>query len=163
MLRQKQKQTRFIKRVLYTLKKGYGFPITFYKIVSEGYDLETGKRTPDIEYKKIKRAIILPATAMSKFEYDLAYIAAAKNFTYGGLYGTATRKIIIDARDLDGFEIKTKDYFIWDEKRWEVAQVTDLEYQTAFLIVGKMVEGSPRYMIEDFNVESTFQFTQEVS
>lgn len=158
-----QKQTRFIRRVLYSLKRGYGFPLTLHKIVSETYDRETGKRTAVIQIRKIRRAIILPSTLQSKFDYDLAYVASNRNFTYGGTYDTSLRKVIIDARDLGDFEIELEDYFIYNGRRYQVSKIDEFEFQTAFLIIGKEVKGTPRYLIEEIALEDTLQFTQEVT
>lgn len=159
----RQKQTRFIRKLLYTLKKNFGFPITFYTITGETLDYETGKKTPTTIYKEVKKVIVLPGDLQRKFEYDLTFVAANRNFTYGGFYDTATRRIIVDAQDLDDFKIEMGSYYIWDEKRWEVARVFDLEYKTAYLIIGKLVEGTTRYMIKDINIESTLQLTQQAT
>lgn len=150
------KQTRFIRRVVYTLKRAYGFPVTFYKITSDTLNLETGTRSPVREYKKVEQVIILPSNLQREFE------VAVKNFTYGGFYDTAIRKIIVDIPDLEGFEIEIDDYFIWDSKRWQVAQIFDLEYETSVLVIGRMVKGTKRYAIEDANVESTLQLTHNI-
>jgi len=154
----KQKQTRFIQGVLYSLKRGYGFPITLHRILSESLNVETGQRSIEIEHLKIKRAIILPAELQRKFERD----SLNKDFSYGALYDTAIRKIIIDVRDLGDFKIEIDDYFIWDGKRWQVNEIVDLEYNTAYLIIGRLVEGAPRYMIESVDLESNLQLGQEV-
>ena len=154
----KQKQTRFIRSVLYSLKRGYGFPIILHKIVSESLNTETGKRISVIKSIKIKKAIVLPAEIQRRFERD----STSTDFSYGAFYDTAIRKIIIDVKDLDDFKIELNDYFIWDEKRWEVSEIVDLEYQTAYLIIGKLVEGAPRYMIEEVALESDLQLNQEI-
>lgn len=157
-----QKQTRFIRRVLYNLKRLYGFTLTFHKVSAEAYNRETGERTATIEIRKIKRAILLPTKLLSKFEYDLAFIAAGRNFTYGGTYNTSTRTVIIDARDLGDFEIEIDDYFIFEERRWQVSQIQDFEFQTAFVITGKEVKGTPRYLVEEIALEDTLQLSEAV-
>lgn len=162
MFQLRRKQTAFIRRVLYSLKRAYGFPVTFCKIEDEDLDLETGKRSPTISYIKIRKAIVLPATLQQKFEYDLAFIAANRNFTYGGFYNTSLKRIIVDARDLGSFVFEIGNYFIYEEKRWEIAQIKEFDFQTAFDIIGREVKGTPRYMVEDFRIETTLQFTQTV-
>lgn len=154
-----QKQTRFIRKLLYTLKKGYGFRVTFYKITSETINLETGERTPVITYQKVNKVIILPAELQRQFESNVQ----TKPFKYGGYYDTAIRKLIVDPRDLGDFEIEDGDYYIWEGKRYEVSKTFDLENQSAILVLGRNVEGSIRYMIQDVSIESTIQFTQVVA
>ena len=159
-----QRQTRFIRKLLYSLKKEFGFPVTFHKL-TETYNLETGARTPTIEIKKVNRVIVMPDALQRKFEYDLAFIAAAKNFTYGGFYDTSLRRIIVDRQDLEGFELELGMYFIWSEKRWEIAKIVEFELQTGFIIFARMVEGATRYQVSEMNLESSlvFEHEQEVS
>lgn len=154
----RRKQTRFIRTLLYTLKKGYGFPITLHKVTGESLNMQTGKRTPTIVTQKVNKAIILPATAQLKFEYG----GISPNFKYGALFDTSLRQVIIDAQDVVNFEIETDDYFIWDGERWQVAKVTNMEYGTGYTIIARMVEGSPRHMVECVNLESQIQLTSTV-
>ncbi len=155
----RRKQTGFIRKLLYTLKRGYGFPITLHKIESETHDYETGEREPTIITQKINRAIMLPGHMQRKFESD----SLPTGFRYGAFFDTSTKKIIIDAADLGTFNIEISDYIIWNAKRWEVAQFQELEYQTAYVIFVRMVEGTIRHMVEEINLETNLQLTQEVS
>lgn len=154
----RKKQTAFIKKMLYTLKRGYGFPVTLHKITDEARDYETGKRVPTIITQKIQRAIILPATLQRVFESD----STPTGFKYGALFDTSLRQVIIDASDLDTFNIEINDYIVWNEKRWQVSQVNELEYQTAYNVLIKAVEGAVRHMIEEVAIETNLLLTQEV-
>jgi hypothetical protein len=152
-----QRQTRFIRKLIYTLKRGYGFPVTFYKVTDETLNLETGERTPTIEYKKVNKTIILPSELQRKFETD----SVSKSFNYGAYYDTALRKVIIDTRDLADFNIDVDDYFIVDGERFTVGRVFNLYNGTAFLVIGRQVEGGIRYAITDITIESTLELDQE--
>ena len=152
-----RKQTRFIRKILYTLKRGYGFTITLHKITDETRDYESGKLTTTIVTKKIKRAIILPATIRRQYEQT------SPGFKYGGLFDTGTRQIIIDATDLDNYVIEVDDYIIWNGKRWQVAEIQILEYQTAYVISVRMVEGVIRHMVEEIAIETNLQLISELS
>ncbi len=155
----RRKQTAFIRKILYTLKRGYGFPITLHKITDETHNYETGKKVPTIITKKINRAIILPATLRRVFESD----SLPTDFKYGALYNSSLRQVIIDANDLDDFEIEINDYLIWNEKKWQVSQVQELEYQTAYNLLIKMVEGTIRHMVEEVSLETNLQLSQTVA
>jgi len=120
--------------------------------------MQTGKRTPTIVTQRVNKAIILPATAQLKFEHG----GIDSNFKYGGLFDTALRQVIIDAQDVVNFEIETDDYFIWDGERWQISKVTDMEFETGYTLVARMVEGSPRHMVECVSLESQLQLTSEV-
>ncbi len=153
----RRKQTRFIRKILYTLKKGFGFTVTLHKVTDESLNFETGQRTPTIITKRIEKAIILPATRQMKFENQPA------DFKYGGLFTTALRQVIIDKQDVLNFEIEVDDYFIWNAKRWQVSKIDSLEYETAFTLTVRMVEGAVLHMVEEIALESQIQFSQEVS
>jgi len=157
-----RRQTRFIRKTLYSLKREFGFPVTFHKLI-ETYNLETGARTPTIEIKKVNRVIVMPDALQRKFDYDLAYIAAAKNFTYGGFYDTSLRRIIVDRQDLGNFELELGMYFIWSEKRWEIAKIVEFELQTGFIVFARAVEGVIRYKVSEMNLESSLVFEHEQS
>lgn len=158
MIQSQKRATRFIQRVIYTLKRLYGFTLTLHKVSSEDLDRKTGQRTATIQICKIKRAIILPSVLQTKFEHDLIQ----NNFAYGGLYDSSLRKVIIDARDLGDFEIEMDDYFIFEEKRWDVSKIDAFEFDTAFLIVGKEVKGTPRYLIQEIALEDNFQLAETI-
>ncbi|KKN11706.1 hypothetical protein LCGC14_1023780 [marine sediment metagenome] len=153
-----QKQTRFIRKLIYTLKKGYGFQVTFYKVTNETLNLETGARTPTIIYQKVNKAIILPSDLQRKFESD----STDKGFNYGAYYDTALRKLIVDPRDLGDFNIDTDDYFIVEGERFQVVRAFKLYNSTAILVLGRHVEGSKRYMITDAHIESTLIVEQTI-
>lgn len=155
----RRQQTVFIRKMLYTLKRGYGFPITLHKITDETHNYETGKRVPTILTQRIERAIILPATLRRIFESD----SLPTDFKYGALYDSSLRQVVIDADDLNDFEIEINDYLIWNEKRWQVSQVQELEYQTAYNILIKMVEGTIRNMVEEVSLETNLQLSQEIT
>ncbi len=154
-----RRQTRFIRKLLYSLKKEYGFDITFHKMIEQTLDTELGTSEQTFEIKRVKRAIILPDNKQSTFEYDLAFIAAAKNFTYGGSYDTSLRKIIVDKQDLGTYEIEIRDYVIWNEKRWEVAKISSFELETGFIVHVRLVEGTIRYMVTEQSLESSVVFS----
>jgi len=119
--------------------------------------LETGQREPVISYNKVDKVIILPSVLQRQFETD----TLSKDFHYGNYFDTALRRLVVDPRDFSDIDIN--DYFLWEGNRYQVAQVHDLENNAALLVIGRFVEGSIRYSINDFHVESTLQLTQDIS
>jgi hypothetical protein len=115
---------RFIKNVLYTLKREYGFAINIVWKVSDAPNYRTGKRNVAQDSVSVDRAIVLPASTQRDFVYDLTFIASNKNFTYGGLFDKNRRRVFIDKSDLPtDFEIKIGYYLIIKGKRFEVKEV----------------------------------------
>jgi hypothetical protein len=162
MIQPRRKATRHIRKVLYSLKKEYGFAVTFYNVTSEDVDYKTGVRENVTDHLNVRKVIILPRNLKQKFEFDLAYVAAGKNMTYGGLYNTGTRKLIVDRRDVGDFEIKVDGYFTWENQRYQIAEVEDFELNTGWVIVGRVVEGAVRNKIVDLKAESPLTFAQEI-
>jgi hypothetical protein len=143
--------------MIYALKREYGFEITLHKITAESHNYETGARTPTIQTQKINRAILLPGHLQRRNEQT------DPGFKYGGYYDTSTRQVMVDADDLGDFEIEVDDYFIWNEKRWQVSETFPYELDTAFILIVRMVEGSPRHMVSEIALENVLTLTHEAT
>jgi len=155
----------FVRRVLYSLKRQYGFSLDIYRRTAGEADLKTGKMVGKKRQKfSIVKAIVLPTILARKFSYDLSYIAANKNFTYGGFYDINSRIVIIDAIDLpQDFEfIIDTDYVVYDSKRYDIKTAEMLEQRQGFLLNIKATEGSTAFEILDEKVLSTFGLSQAV-
>jgi len=111
---------REIKKVLYKLKRQFGTPCT---MLAETYstDFATGVQATTVTYEQtVNRAIVLPRGLTRVFSYDLSFIAANKNFTYGGLYDINTRNIIIDAGDVTGFDPQIPNIIVIASRRYNI-------------------------------------------
>lgn len=139
---QPQKNTRFIAKVLYRLKRRYGAKVTFVRD-TETLNTKTGKKTVSKATWDFRFAIILPNAHSQKFVYDLSYIAGNKNFTMGAILDTGHRKLILDAKDAGTYEPQLRDYFTYDNERWVVTNVQTFELNTGYMITGQRTEGSP--------------------
>lgn len=125
-----------IKRVIYNLKRRFGESLSVVRPGSRTPNLSTGVITSGEDTSiSVGKAIILPGKAERKFSYDLSFIAANKNFTYGGFYDVDQREIIIDAKDLGAFVPKISDHILWRTKKHEVKQVSEFGNDAAYLIV----------------------------
>ena len=128
----------FISRVLYRLKRRYGATVDLIWRTSSTVDRETGLKTVEKDSIRLQRVIVLPSQVHREFSYDLAYIAAAKNFTYGGFFDTTERRFIVDTRDLPpDFEIKVGYYLVYDRVRYDVKTVEKFEDARAFFLTAK--------------------------
>ena len=128
----------FISKVLYRLKRRYGASVDILRRTSSVVDRETGLKTVQTRLIRLRRVIVLPAQLAREFSYDLAYIAAAKNFTYGGFFDTTERRFIVDTKDLPtDFEIEIGDYFVYDQVRYDVKTSERFEDARAFFVQAK--------------------------
>ena len=133
-----------MKRILYSLKHMFGQEIEIVWQSSNTRNLETGIKTVAKDSVMVRRGIVLPSKIKTSFSYDLAFIAAAKNFTYGALFDETRRRFIFDRSDLpSGFEIKTHYYLVVGGVRYDVEQVEEFEQNSGYLVIGKQVTDQP--------------------
>lgn len=134
---------RFIQSVVRTLKRRLGEQVILVNQNAAGTpDYTTGVRTGRTESSKtIRKAIVQQARNGRKFSYDLSYIAANKNFTYGGFYDSSTRTVLIDNKDLGVFVIDLDTTVTYNSKQYEVKEVAEYEGNVATLLTIVKTEG----------------------
>ncbi len=133
-------QLRFISTVLYRMKRRYGLPVNFVKIISEDIDIKTGVKTLQRVSLALPRVIPLPSTVKREFFYDLAYITGNKDFTYGATTLSHTRKFLIDAQDLGSWVLQIGDALIYDGKRYDIVEIDESENSRAYVVTAKESE-----------------------
>jgi len=105
------RQARQMRQLLYPLKRERGESIQIHQIDDNDLNLTSGAITKTYQTHRVKKAIVLPVGIARTFVYDLAYIAANKNFTSGGLFDKLFTTVIIDLPDLPtGIVISLDDY-----------------------------------------------------
>ncbi len=130
---------RQISSIIYRLKREFGLPATL-RVVDDAYNIETGAVTPSNTGYTIARAIILPRRSIRDFVYDLSFIAANKNFTYGGLFDGDRRAIIIDAKDLPAGVRPTQDMIIiFDAEQYDILEVQRAENDRGYILICRHV------------------------
>lgn len=155
--------TRFIKDILYSLKRDYGDQIRYIVLNQSELVVETGKRNIQKTAYQID-AIILPRKLQRKFIQDIGYLAANKNFTYGALNDYSEMKFIIDCDDLPrDLDINFDGYVVYNGKRYEKTEFELLEHKVAFLLTAKAMEGGKPYDVQSIKVGNSFQLQQGVS
>jgi len=157
-----KRRTRFINNTIYSLKRRYGGKVTFHRD-SETLNTETGKKVVVKQVWKFKKAIVLPYDQSQRFSYDLSYIASNKNFTYGAIFDTSMRRVILDSRDTGEYEPQQRDYFTMDNRRWDVIDVRKFEFDTGYMVTGQEVTGAPTREVHEEKARNRAIFSQEVS
>ena len=126
---------RQISVILYRLKRNYPAKVILKKTVVSNTDLETGNVARRHQDVTIKRAIVLPERRIPDFIYDLSYVAANKNFTYGGLFGSSTRLVIIDTKDIPkDYIVEEGDEVIFDNKVHALKLITDTSDKRGYIL-----------------------------
>ncbi|MEK0345835.1 MAG: hypothetical protein QQN65_03250 [Nitrosopumilus sp.] len=91
---------KFAIRTIKSFIRDYGVTVFWITLNNIATDLVTGDVTPDETKVKIKKAVLMPETLARKFSYDLSYIAANKNFVYGGFYDRGDGALIFLSKHL---------------------------------------------------------------
>lgn len=138
------KQHRYIRNILYNLKKVFGQPLTLYKFVSKTRDIDSGLITRLFFVNTISRAVIFPDVMTRDFVYDLAYIAANKNFTTGAFFDRTDRQILIDNHDLTlNVPVQINDCISFDGNLYDVKRCEELEESRATVVLVTRILTTP--------------------
>ncbi len=112
----------FTIRTIRSFIRDYGTAVSWVVVDGSTRDLDTGALTNIETIHKIKKALPMPETVTRKFSYDLSYIAANKNFVYGGFFDREDLSMIFLTRDLPG-EYSLNDEVIHNETRFIVHEI----------------------------------------
>jgi len=152
---------RIMSNIIYNLKRR-GFRIELYRDIPGVADRKTGITPVTRQKQVIRKAAVLPATLDSKFSYDLSYVAANKNFTYGGILDINTINILIDERDLS-WSLTTTDYVIFEEIKYHIRIINNVPGLGFIGLVCTAVIGEPKNQIVEVAVEELLQFTETLA
>jgi len=157
-----QNKLRFIRRVLYRLKRSYGISVYLYKIDSVT-DYDTGNITETYTNVKINKALAEPTREVRSFVYDLAYISANKDFTMGGFFDTSDRIVVLDSKDIPSTwgEIDNNQFLMIQNQRFDIKEVQEYENNSAIVLVCRMTKGA--YLTHLINVISVMSLDQAIS
>jgi hypothetical protein len=99
----------------------------------------------------------MPALTMRKLFQGISYLSASKPFASLGGEGWdgTTRAFIIEGRDLPGHTWEVEDWIVYRDKRYDVAEVEELEHDSGWLVIGKMVRGVVPERVIHMNVVSS--------
>lgn len=138
---------RIFKNLLYRMKMQYGFTATLTKMdtTTNAFNPQTGVETSNDTDYTIKKVVELSRHEQRDFEYDLAYIAAGKNFTYGAYYDEGKKLLIFEKRQLrnstdDGFyDIKIEDRVKIDNEDgtaevYKIMDITRLKANMGYIV-----------------------------
>jgi len=133
------------KGIIYKLRRDWGLEVTLYRPISSTQNLQTGELSRGFQVVTIKNAPVLPANLDRTFIYDLAYIAASKNFTEGAFFDRKTRSVILDVRQLPkGFEPTLDDFLVFKTQKYEIILIQFIEEFAAFRLGILAIENQRR-------------------
>jgi len=130
-----QNNLREIRIILYRLKRNFGLPAIIRRPLTSIQDVTTGQITRTFLDIPIKKVIILPTKDLRNYIYDLAFIAASKNFTEGGLFDEKVRAMIIDIKDAPkGFVLTMNDHIVFETRRYEIKSFELAEHNQGWVL-----------------------------
>lgn len=139
-----QNNAREITKVIYHLKMRWGFTLTYLEPTSQTQNPRTGEISRTYTQHTIKRAVVLPTNLHRSFVYDLAYIAAGKNFTEGAYFDKNLKRIIIDTKEFpSGFKPDTNHHMEFDGGRYEIRAIQIFEDRRSYVFSVEGVLNSP--------------------
>ena len=144
-------RNREMSDVLYYLKHQLGIDAQLYRISTDSVNRATGEKTISRTTIKIKRMIVFPVRSIMKFQQTISYLAANKNFTYGGEFKIGDRELIIDQRDLPtrNYELSMSDYIVFDGKRYNIVDTIALDFRKGWYIHGRQTQEQKTYQLID--------------
>lgn len=128
-MRKRRKNEQFMRHLIYDLKRDYGFPVIIVKTLSVSMDLESGVKQTVLDYRTVKRAVFLPARIFRSFVHD------------GSYFDPTDSVMLLDARDIDDFEIEVDDKVIYNNKEYTVVEVTDFVEGVLYNVRMRHVKG----------------------
>jgi len=136
--------------------------ITVYKQGDKTTNILTGEiEWTGREAHPVNRAIILPAKLTREQTQTISMISSEKSFVYGGTYDQGVRWFFIDPRDLPiGYDIKMDDWIVYNNKKYEIKQVKDNEFDGLWEILGAELIGVTPNQIQNLTGYSIVDIQQ---
>lgn len=144
-----RKATRSIRKLIYSLKRRYGFQVTLCRPTVEDFNFETGVEDIVTSFKIIKRVIPLP----SKF-------IDVKTET---IYRSGSRYILIDYNDIKIIGVEKNDIILFDGMSWRVKEIENYELDTLKVVEIIHINGAPYIDPLNPDVEILLSISQGVS
>jgi hypothetical protein len=149
-----------IKAALYSLKKQYGGgPVSIYTFGGTTTDVDTGVKSVNKTLTTVNKAIILPAKVQREVLQSISQISANKAFVYGGTFDSRMRTFIIEQRDAPGLTLKDDDWFVFDQRKYEIKSIQEFEFDTAWVVVARQILGEVPEQIYPLAVDHLLDIT----
>lgn len=158
-----RRRRREIRGILYSLKRRFGVPVDYYQVTTGTPNVETGERGADVRDKTaFRRVPVFHVTSSLRFEYDLSFIAANKNFTYGALFEVGDAVFLFDEFPTD-FDPQTDDQIIYLDQAYAVHRWDRIDTKAGFLIHGRRTQGVKAQQQHQIVVQHSLEVTQTIT
>lgn len=133
--------SRRINQVMYSLKRLWGGSFTIYQMGDATTNHLTGTKNVPRTVTNIRRGIIIPGKSTRDIGQTISMISANKAFASGGSYDTTARLFIVDRVDAPNLDLTESDWIVFDDRRYEVKDFQEFEFDSSWVIAGRAIEG----------------------
>lgn len=150
---------RFIRQVLYSLKRQFGGTVIIARVLGSTSDPQTGEVTVQRDITEIPRAIILPAKVTREQKQSISIISANKSMVMGGTFDTSTRVFIIDRRDVPDLTLSKDASVLYNGRKYAIDSIEEYEFDSAWEIVGKALIGELTAQVNEATAANDLSLT----
>lgn len=163
LTKQERIKRREVRLLLYTLERKWGVPADLYKVVVGTPNYETGNTATTKTKYHVPKLVTHETKFDQKFEYDLSYLAANKNFTYGGVYIPGDRLAILNSKYLPStFQLSVEDHLIYGGKRYAIQRFEELDAKAGWLLHLRHTTGTKPVQTHERAVWSRVSPSQDI-
>jgi hypothetical protein len=154
--------SRRIAQTLYMLKRQWGGSFSIYSVGDATVDHLDGTQDEPATVIHVKRGIILPGKSIRDIKHNISMISANKTFVFGGTYDKTARTFIVDRVDAPNLDLTMSDYIIYNDKRYEVREFQEFEFDSAWIIATQAIEGEVPNQIRLLAADDLLRLDQSV-
>ncbi|MFY9646682.1 MAG: hypothetical protein WAK29_15990 [Terriglobales bacterium] len=127
---------------IYAMKRQYGALILIRRKTMADADPKTGVTSLAIQTVRIQRAVVLQGVVTRDAKQSISLITAQKQMIQGGGFDVGKRTFIIDRKDAPrGYTLQKDDWIVFDNKHYDIDTLTEYEFSTAWVVIGKELRG----------------------
>jgi hypothetical protein len=151
----------FIRDTIYRLKQDFGRRMDLYILDKADVDARTGLQTTVKRKYTVPRGVLLPSTTQRFAPSDIALLTAGRQFAHSNTFDVTKTNVILEKKDVPkGVKITASDWFVIDHIRYNVTEVTDLEFNLGWVVT--LTNTNTRFSNEivELRVSNSLQFEQ---
>lgn len=119
--------------VIKRLRNRFGTTISITNFTTTATNYTTGVETKTSATVTGVRAIVVQAVSAKKFAYDIAYLAANTNFTYGGLFNRRSYVVVLLKSDYSG-TLTSESIITFGNNTYQIDNFIELNDASGYII-----------------------------
>jgi hypothetical protein len=132
----------------------------YYYPTTNTFNVSTGGISRSYSVFNMKKVLILPTNLERDFDYDIAFLAANKNFTFGGFFDKDNVVVLIKYADLRGHIPVLEDHVIYLNKKWQVKKSQEYADLQCYIVNIISLKGESFSQIFNLNGYTNIEVSQ---